>query len=260
VRRAGSGSFEFVPGPTDDLEQVRIAVVGDRIADYAPHDSIEAALTHSAAGTGTAVTVDWHDTTTLEGDAPEQLRSGDAIWCAPGSPFRSMEGALSGIRYARESGRPFVGTCSGFQHGVIEFARNVLRRHDAHHAEYGPDKSSSTLFIDELLCSLVGETMEVRLVDDRTRALYGTDVALEQYYCRFGLNEEHVPALRDAGLAVAGVDDADGTTRIMRVAEHAFFYLTLFVPQVASTPERPHPLVTAYLEAALRTRAEARTA
>ncbi len=49
---------------------------------------------------------------------------------------------------------------------------------------------------------------------------------------------------------VAGVDIADGTTRIMRLAHHPFFYLTLFVPQTSSTPAAPHPLVTAYLAAA----------
>ena len=36
-----------------------------------------------------------------------------------------MEGVLSAIRFARETGRPFLGTCGGFQHALIEYARNV---------------------------------------------------------------------------------------------------------------------------------------
>ena len=36
----------------------------------------------------------------------------------------------------------------------------------------------------------------------------------------------------------------------MRLAGHPFFYLTLFVPHAASTPERPHPLVSGFLAAA----------
>jgi CTP synthase (UTP-ammonia lyase) len=38
----------------------------------------------------------------------------------------------------------------------------------------------------------------------------------------------------------------------MRLVHHPFFLLTLFVPQTASRPERPHPLVTGYVAAARR--------
>ena len=238
-------------------ERVRVAVVGDRLSKFTPQDSIEVALQHSVDVLGTTVDVTWFDTPSLERHADEQLASADAIWCAPGSPYRSMDGALEGIRFARENRRPFLGTCAGFQHGVIEIARNVLGIADAAHAESLPGDEAApaaTLFIDELLCSLVGQAMRVRLVDDVTRTLYGADDIVEQYYCRFGLNEEYRGALHDAGLEVAGVDISDGTTRIMRLAAHPFFYLTLFVPQTSSTPSAPHPVVTAYLDAALHAR------
>jgi CTP synthase (UTP-ammonia lyase) len=198
------------------------------------------------------VDVVWLPTTSLDRDAAARLQDADAIWCAPGGPFLGMEGALGGIRFARERGRPFLGTCAGFQHGVIEFARNVLGASRAHHAEYGAAPDDAPLFVDELLCSLVGQTMTVRVVDTPTRRLYGAERVSERYYCRFGLNEEHTPALERAGLVVAGVDDADGTTRILRLADHPFFYLTLFVPQTSSTPEQPHPIIAGYLAAAFQ--------
>ena len=230
---------------------VRVAVVGDRLSNFVAQDSIEVALQHSAVALGTTVEVEWFATPKLAMHASEQLRDFDAVWCAPGSPYLSLEGALEGIRCARESRRPFLGTCAGFQHAVIEFARNVLGAEQAHHAEWGPGPTAAPLFIDELLCSLVGQAMKVHIVDDATRGLYGSGDVVEQYYCRFGLNEEHLPALRAAGLEVAGVDRADNTTRIMRLAAHPFFYLTLFVPQASSTPEAPHPIVTGYLDATL---------
>jgi CTP synthase (UTP-ammonia lyase) len=234
---------------------VRVAVIGDRLSKLTAQESIDDALRHSGDALGTAVEVTWFGTPMLATGADEHLRHADAVWCAPGSPFLSIDGALEGIRFARETGRPFLGTCAGFQHGVIEVARNVLGIEHAHHAEYGEDASEAPLFIDELLCSLVGQTMRVRLVDDTTRRFYGADEAVEQYYCRFGLNEEHRESLKDAGLEVAGVDigneETAGTTRIMRLAGHPFFFLTLFVPQTSSTPEAPHPVITAYLEAAL---------
>lgn len=84
----------------------------------------------------------------------------------------------------------------------------------------------------------------------RAASLYGATEVREQYYCNFGLNPEHRRTIEDGGLRVVGVDE-DGDARVFELAEHAFYLATLFVPQTRSTPERPHPLVTGLLRAAL---------
>jgi CTP synthase (UTP-ammonia lyase) len=233
-----------------DFRPVRVAVIGDRIAGFTPQTTIHAALDHCAAAAGVTVEVTWFSTPSLAENADGLLAGADAVWCAPGSPYQSLAGALAGIRFARERNRPFLGTCAGFQHGVVEFARQVLGIADAGHEEYGDGGDANSMFISELLCSLVGQTMTVNVVDPDLRAVYGSDRVQERYYCRFGLRESYVSRLASAGLVVAGTDPADGGTRILRLTEHPFFYLTLFVPQTASTPQRPHPLVAAYLAAA----------
>src|SRR5204862_344720 len=83
----------------------------------------------------------------------ERLSPFDAIWCVPNSPYASMEGALCAIRFARESGRPFLGTCGGFQHTIIEYARNVLGFHEADHAESNP--AAALPLISRLACFLL---------------------------------------------------------------------------------------------------------
>jgi CTP synthase (UTP-ammonia lyase) len=231
---------------------VRIGVIGDRHERFVAQDTIEPALRDSAARVGAHVEVDWHATSSLVGAGEELLSAADAIWCAPGSPYLSLDGALEGIRAARQSKIAFLGTCAGFQHGVIEFARNVLGIDEARHGEYG--EGSGPLLIDELLCSLVGQELDIELADEATRSLFGSTRAREQYYCRFGLNESYVGALAHAGLVVAGTDARDGSTRILRYADAPFGYLTLFVPQANSSPERPHPLITGFVAAALAAR------
>jgi CTP synthase (UTP-ammonia lyase) len=163
-----------------------------------------------------------------------------------------MDGMLAGIRWARESGTPFLGTCAGFQLAVVEFARNILGVAGATHAEYAPDAPREDLFIDELLCSLAGQTMRIKLVDEDLRALYAGDEAEEQYYCHFGLHPRWRSRIHDAGLRVAAVDERDGDARILRLACADYHVLTLFVPQVRSTPGHPHPLVSGWVRAAMR--------
>ena len=228
----------------------RIAVIGDPVAGSEPQTAIEPALGHAAAALGLeAPRVRWVGTEELEsGDPAARLRDADGIWCAPGSPYRSFAGALEGIRFARERGVPFLGTCAGFQHAVIEIARDVAGIATADHEEYGHE--GGDLMIHELLCSLVGQCLEVLIDDPMIQVLYGTNWADEEYYCRFGLNPIYLPALESAGLQVAGLDVSDGQPRIMCLDGHPFFVITLFVPQVSSTVDAPHPLVCGFLAAA----------
>lgn len=227
-----------------------IGVIGDRRPGFEAQDSMAPAVAHASASIGIeAPELRWIATGRLATDGPQVLSGAAGVWCAPGSPYESLDGALAGIRWARETRVPFLGTCAGFQHGVLEFARNVLGHDRAGHAEYGNDPGGE-LFIDELLCSLVGQTMEVEVVDDLLAAVYGTRRPTERYYCRFGLRPEWRAPLHDAGLLVAGVDATDGDVRLMRLADHPFSVLTLFVPQTSSAPGSPHPLIRAFLVAA----------
>jgi CTP synthase (UTP-ammonia lyase) len=184
------------------------------------------------------------------GAAESVLVGAAAVWAAPGGPHRSMGGMLAGIRWARESGTPLLGTCAGFQLAVVEFARNVLGHEAATHEEYDPEAAAEDLFIAELLCSLAGQTMRVELVDEAVRAMYAGERAEERYYCHFGLHPARRQRVHDAGLRVAAVDTRDGDARILRLADHEYYVLTLFVPQVRSAPGRRHPLVTAWVRAA----------
>lgn len=174
----------------------------------------------------------------------------DGLWMAPGSPYRSVAGALTAIRFAREGTIPLLATCGGFQHVILEYARNVLGFDDAQHAEYDP--YASRLFISELSCSLVGRIMRLTLkTGSQVAALYGSTTASEQYYCNFGVNPAHVSALAAGPLAIVGAD-AEGEVRVVEWPGHPFFIGTLFVPQLSSVRSKPHPLVNGFLRAAGR--------
>lgn len=232
---------------TSMTHRYTVAVIGDFDESYPPHAATNAAIGHSARGLGLDVAVTWLGTESLAADlAP--VTAADALWCAPGSPYRNLTGALAALRFGRENAVPTLGTCGGCQHIVLEFARNVLGFRDAQHAEYDP--YASALFISELTCSLVGQTMPVNLTDDSiAQRCYRKTRVDENYYCNFGLNPTYRPTLEAGGLRVTGVDDAD-EARVFELSRHPFYVATLFVPQARSTIEAPHPLVTALLAAA----------
>lgn len=228
-------------------QSLSVAVIGDFDDTLTPHVATNDALAHAATALGLDVRVEWLAPVTLEDDLGA-VPAADGLWCAPGSPYSSLSGALAALRHGRENGVPTLGTCGGCQHIIIEYARNVLGFEDAQHAEYDP--YSSRLFVSELACSLAGRTMPVSLdPGSRAAAVYGATRVHEQYYCNFGLNREYQQTLDDGGLRVVGVDD-DGEARVLELPAHPFYLATLFVPQTRSTAERPHPLVSAFLRAA----------
>lgn len=245
----------MVPGEAEiEMVQQRalIGVVGDRNPSYAVHMATDRALTHGED----APDIEWLATDAI-GPRNTDLAPYAGFLVAPGSPYRSMEGALTAIRYARENRIPLLATCGGFQHLVVEFARDVAGIADADHAESSP--GAGRLAVTALACSLAGQTHSVRFIaGTQAAAIYQTQETLEPFLCSYGLNPEFRPLLESHGLRVSGVG-ADGEVRIVELPSHPFFIGTLYVPQARHEPGKPHPLVSAFVAAARRRHAEART-
>jgi CTP synthase (UTP-ammonia lyase) len=222
-----------------------IALIGEYDPGFAPHVATDAAIGHAAEMLGVKAKGTWVSTSTLDESVFTRF---DAIWIAPGSPYRDLEKTLWVIREARENDVPCLGTCGGFQHMVLEYARNVLGYQDAHHAEYDP--YASTLFVSQLACSLAGREMELRFeAGSRIAQIYGSVVATERYYCNFGVEPGKVDVLRSGPLRISG-SDSEGEIRVIEHPEHRFFIGTLYVPQNRSLPGAPHPLVSAFVASA----------
>jgi CTP synthase (UTP-ammonia lyase) len=222
----------------------RIGIIGDYNPDNPTHVATNEGIQHAAEVLGECS----FESSWLATDQPQEFNEYQGLLCSPGSPYKSLEGALHGIQYAREQKIPFLGTCGGSQHMVLEYARNVMGIREAAHAETDP--YASCLFITPLSCSLAGTTMEVCLKPGtQAAAIYRDTRATERYYCNFGLNPAHEEQLVRAGLEISGTDQA-GEARIFELSSHPFFIGTLFVPQANSSKEKPHPIVLAFLRAA----------
>jgi CTP synthase (UTP-ammonia lyase) len=90
---------------------IRIGILGDFNAEYHSHRATNAALRHAAQALSRQAEAMWIPTPwLLEPDAERTLESFDGLWASPGSPYRSMDGMLAGIRFARARNWPFVAT------------------------------------------------------------------------------------------------------------------------------------------------------
>jgi CTP synthase (UTP-ammonia lyase) len=224
---------------------VSIGLIGDYDSKVTAHRAIPLAIQLAGSELGIAADFQWVPTSEIT--SQQRVAHFHALWCVPASPYRSMDGALLAIRFARESGRPFLGTCGGFQHAVIEYARNVLGWADAQHAETAPRAQRAVISLLE--CGLVEVTDAIVLEPaTRIREAYRCEEIVEGYHCRYGLNPQFLSAMTAGSLKVSAHDRA-GEVRALELNDHPFFVTTLFQPERAALKGVFPPLVRALLAA-----------
>jgi len=227
---------------------LRIALVGDYNPAVTAHVAIPKALALSARQSACRIGPAWIGTERLDGGAERELESFDGIWCVPASPYASMEGALAAIRLARETGRPFLGTCGGFQHAVLEYARNVLGHIHAAHAEVDPDADMP--LIAPLSCAMVERDGDIAfLPGTRIRKIYGADRASETYHCSYGFNPQYAPLFASSEMVVSAVNSRD-EPHAVELTSHPFFLATAFQPERSGLNGVSHPLIEGFVRAA----------
>ncbi|MGE8335589.1 CTP synthase C-terminal region-related (seleno)protein [Pseudomonas laurylsulfatiphila] len=224
---------------------IRIALIGDYDPQVTAHQAIPVALEMATEHSGLNVQWQWLATDEIHAETP--LHPFDGFWCVPASPYRHMDGALLAIRFAREQRRPFLGTCGGFQHAVLEYARNVLGWLDAEHGETAPDAARALL--TPLSCALVEAVDSIHLAEGSLIAqAYESAEIREGYRCRYGVNPQFEGELLERGLHAVGHDSQQGL-RAVELSGHPFFVATLFQPERAALGGVLPPLVGALVQA-----------
>jgi CTP synthase (UTP-ammonia lyase) len=230
------------------MQAITVALIGDHDESVLAHKAIPMALALAGSALGCTVEWEWCATTAMLHEAAARLAKHHGAWCVPGSPYESEAGALDAIRIARESGMPFLGTCGGCQHAILEYARNVLGYVDAKHAETHPD--ALLPLIAPLSCALVEARGTIRLDGGTTIArIYGQNVIEEGYHCSFGLNPKLEHLLKGSALRITGRDPA-GEARSLELTGHPFFVLTQFQPERSALVGTLPPVVSAFIDAA----------
>jgi CTP synthase (UTP-ammonia lyase) len=230
------------------MNSIQIGLIGDHDPDVIAHRAIPLALARAAAATGAPIVPRWLHTAVLRSD-PAVAFPCDGLWAVPATPYASGEAAIAAIRHAREGGVPFLGTCGGYQHALLEYGRNVLGLTQAQSIEESPD--AELALIGRLSCELVEVKGRIRLAPgSRLASLCGASELEEGYHCRFGLDPRHRHRFDGSKLHIVG-EDAAGEPRAFELEGHPFFFGTAFQPERSALEGRDHPLITAFVRAAV---------
>jgi CTP synthase len=253
---------ERIKRPKPSLE---IALVGKYIELPDAYLSVTEALRHAGWAEDRAIAVRWVDSEALTVDDYRERLAGVAGILVPGGfGHRGIEGKVLAARYARRERVPYLGLCLGLQCGVIEFAREVVGEGDANSTEFDvfTDAPVIDFMPDQRDMEDKGGTMRLGLYParlspgSRAAEAYGSEIIYERHRHRFEVNNRYRDALEDAGMVLSGQSPDGRLVEIVELRDHPWFVASQFHPEFKSRPDRPHPLFTGFVRAAMAKAAE----
>jgi CTP synthase (UTP-ammonia lyase) len=179
-------------------------------------------------------------------DSAFDVSAYDGVWLFPGGPYADDAAVLRALTEVRETGTPFLGTCSGMQYAVVEYVATVLGG-PATHAE--ADGESEDNVVGALACSLHGEERLVTPVPGTRFASWVDEPFVGMHFCNYAPTVEAVARLESAGVVV-GATAPDAGAEVLEFPGHPFYVTSMFQPHVGALAGAPvHPLVTAFIQA-----------
>jgi CTP synthase len=243
--------------------EVKIGLVGKYVEYEDSYKSLKESLLHAGISHQARVDIEWIESEQMEWPAcRETLSKFDGILVPGGFGKRGIAGMLNTIRFAREEKVPYFGICLGMQTMVIEFARNVCGLAGADSTEFDPATPHRVIYklrelkgVDELGGTMRLGAYSCRLAEGSfARQAYGAAEISERHRHRYEFNREYEPVLTSHGLRLTGQTPDGVYVEICELPDHPWFLGCQFHPEFKSKPLEPHPLFSAFLEAALKNR------
>jgi CTP synthase len=227
---------------------VTIGVVGKDVHGGRAYVSIIEVLKHGGIANSAHVEIAWVDP--MSSDVAISLADVDGVVVPQAFGDPGVEGMLAAINFARTNKVPFLGVAFGVQMAVVEFARNVIGWADANSTQFDEETKypvvvlgDSGIRIGAYECAIERDTL--------TRRLYGTEMVSERHRHKYEINKQYMQTLSDHGMKIAGTGQDGSVLDIVELSEHSFFIGCQAQPEFKSRPNRPHPLYTGLIRAAL---------
>ena len=243
---------------------VTIGLVGKYVELHDAYLSVAEALRHAGYYRDAEIDIKWIDSEQITAENVSKHLSGlDGIIVPGGFGQRGIEGMILTAQYARENMLPYFGICLGMQIAVIEFARNAAGLENANSGEFAQN-------VPKVIDYLPGQTNDtdkggtLRLgaypcvIQDNTvmAKAYGAKQISERHRHRYEFNNEYRDKLKAAGLTLSGLSPDGKLVETVELSDRDFYVGVQYHPEFKSRPNKPHPLFSAFIGAAVRKKYE----
>lgn len=239
--------------------KLTIGLIGKYVELQDAYKSILESFIHAGAINESKVqVVPIHSESLTPENVAEKLEALDGLLVAPGFGNRGIEGKITAVQHARETGLPFFGICLGMQMAIIEYGRNVLGIKDAHSTEMAPNTEGAVIDMMEEQKSITTKGGTMRLgaykcniqPGSLAHKVYGETEITERHRHRYEFNNAYLEEYEKNGMIASGRNPETGLVEIIELTDHPFFIGSQYHPELKSTVENPHPLFVHFVAAA----------
>ncbi len=244
----------------DVSDTVCIGLIGKYVMLPDAYLSVVEALNHAAIHHGVAVDIEWIQAESVEGLMADSLLSGlDGIVIPGGFGERGVEGKIHAASYARENQLPCLGICLGLQAMTIDYARNVLGLNKAHSSEFDPSTPWPVIDLMDSQRGITDKGGTMRLgaclaklhPGTKVAAVYGAEVVSERHRHRYEFNPKLRSRFVGQDFVISGESPDGRLVEFIELASHPWWVGTQAHPEFKSRPDRPAPLFSGLLAAAI---------
>ncbi|MCR4586732.1 MAG: CTP synthase [Lachnospiraceae bacterium] len=239
---------------------VNIALVGKYVQLHDAYLSVAEALRHAGFALKAKINILWMDSEEInESNYESVFKEVSGIIVPGGFGDRGIEGMILAAKYARENSIPYFGICLGMQIAVIEFARNVAGIADACSGEFHDPSEHKVIDFMPGQSDDIEKGGTLRLgsypckISEGTKMYeyYKTAEISERHRHRYEFNNDYREILSDKGLCLSGMSPDGKLVETVELTEKDFYIGVQYHPEFRSRPNRPHPLFSGFIAAAL---------
>jgi len=241
----------------DKAPVVKIGVVAKYLNNKDTYMSVFEALSAAAWAKNHQVEITWIDAEkiTIENIAGLVTKV-DGVVVPGGFGERGMQGKIIAAQYALRHKIPYLGLCLGLQMAVIGAARNAGVE-DANTTEIDSKTKNPVIhtMADQKGKEATGGTMRLGNypcnIKPRTLAelVYGTNKVQERHRHRYECNNDYRDQYEKWGIRACGVSPDNRLVEMIEAIDHPFFLASQFHPELASRPNKPHPMFAGFINA-----------
>jgi len=242
--------------------RTEIALVGKYTELHDAYLSVVESLGHGGIANDAEISVRWINAVKIEEEGAEKhLKGVDAVVVPAGFGERGIEGKIAAANYARKNKIPYLGLALGLQVAVIDFARDVLGYSDANSVEFNPETGHPVVEVPPGKMDSAISDIEMRKGLQPCKNTPGSmlhsiyekeDLIYERHRHKYEINKAYIAELEKKGLVIAGRSPDGRLIEAMELQGHPWFLGVMFQPEFKSRPNRPHPIFTEFVRAALK--------
>lgn len=232
---------------------VKIAVIGKYADKHGAYISLIEALTHSGIAISRRVSINTIFCDNMGDKEIAALSNYDGVIIPSGFGERGFDEKVRALKSLRENNIPTLMIGMGAQAALVEFARNVLGLPNANSAEVC-DTPDPVVMRNKKQEFIKGAYPTNLKKGSRLAQIYDSGKISERHRHKYSFNPAYTKQMEKKGLGFTAVSAVTKLPEGFELKNHRFYIGTIFRPELKSRPLKPHPLITAFLKEAAKTR------